>query len=191
MGMRARVGRWLRQIGERLDPENVAARPETTGAALPAGNPKLPAIDSQDDGPAAGLDTTPSVPWQGVRERALSKSLLTLRSEAVYSLGALHAAHLAAAAVFDDRRLAVALAQRSGEAVDDEVLSKLAEAASIWHRDSASLGIALTAIGTAQVPDLTLAEALQVDEEEEAALEAMVEGYQIELQRQILEEAES
>ncbi len=93
--------------------------------------------------------------------------------------------------MFDDRRLAVALAQRSGEPVEDEVLTKLAEAASIWHRDSASLGIALTAIGTAQVPDLTLAEALQVDEEEAAALEVMVEGYQIELQRQILEEAEN
>jgi hypothetical protein len=185
------MGRWLRRIGERLDPVGAAPRPEAVGAALPPGNPKLPAMDGLDDGPAAGQEATPSVPWQGVRERALSKSLLTLRTEAVYSLGALHAAHLAAAAVFDDRRLAVALAQRSGETVDDEVLSKLAEAASIWHRDSASLGIALTAIGTAQVPDLTLAEALQVDEEEEAALEAMVEGYQIELQRQILEEAES
>jgi len=46
-------------------------------------------------------------------------------------------------------------------------------------------------VGATQVPDMTLAEALQVDHEEEEALEAMAEGYQIELKRQILEEADS
>jgi GH15 family glucan-1,4-alpha-glucosidase len=93
--------------------------------------------------------------------------------------------------VFDDRRLAAAIAQRSGEVVSDETLTKLAEAASIWHRDSASLGMALTAVGSTQVPDMVLAEALQVDEQEAESLEAMTEGYQIELKRQILEEADS
>ncbi|MFQ6538178.1 hypothetical protein [Aphanothece stagnina] len=184
MGMRTTLGRWFRRLGDRLDP---APGPREMGLA----SRKLPSLADPDGAPAAGTETTPSVPWQTLRERAMTKSLMTLRSEAVYSLGALHAAHLAAAAVFDDRRLAVALAQRSGEAVGEEVRTKLAEAASIWHRDGASLGMALTAIGAAQVPDLTLAEALQVDDHEAAALEAMVEGYQIELQRQILEEAES
>jgi hypothetical protein len=193
MGMRARLGQWLRRVGDRLDPERdpILALERQPALLAGAANPKLPSMVGLDEAPGASEDSLPSAPWQGVRERALSKSLLTLRSEAVYSLGALHAAHLAAAAVFDDRRLAVALAQRRGDPMDDEVLTKLAEAASIWHRDSASLGVALTAIGTAQVPDLTLAEALQVDDEEEASLETMVEGYQIELQRQILEEAES
>jgi hypothetical protein len=184
MGVRATLGRWFRRLGDRLDPASASRDTALAGR-------KLPALPDPDGAPAAGSETTPSVPWQTLRDRALTKSLMTLRSEAVYSLGALHATHLAAAAVFDDRRLALALAQRSGEPVADEVRSKLAEAASIWHRDGASLGMALTAIGAAQVPDLTLAEALQVDEQEAAALEAMVEGYQIELQRQILEEAES
>jgi hypothetical protein len=51
--------------------------------------------------------------------------------------------------------------------------------------------MALTAVGATQVPDLVLAEALQVDEHEAEALDAMTEGYQIELKRQILEEADS
>ena len=145
---------------------------------------------AMDLAPAAAPDSIPSEPWQGVRERALGKSLATLRSEALYSLGALHAAHLAAAAVFDDRRLAAAVNQHRGLAVGEEAVSKLAEAAAIWHRDSASLGVALTAVGATQVPDLTLAEALEVDEREERALEAMAEGYQIELKRQLLEEGD-
>ena len=184
MGVRARLGRWIRGLGDRLDPHHA---PGDGGLV----SRKLPVLDVLDEAPPADSETTPSGPWQGVRERALTKSLLTLRGEAVYSLGALHAAHLAAAAVFDERRLTLALAQRSGESLGDDVSAKLAEAASIWHRDAASLGMALTAIGTAQVPDLTLSEALQVDDNENEAIEAMVEGYQIELQRQILEEAES
>ncbi len=181
-GLAAWLARRLRALGERLDP-------------LPA-TPLLPAFEraartDPDQHPAADQGTTPSEPWQGVRERALGKSLATLRSEALYSLGALHAAHLAAAAVFDDRRLAAAVNQHRGLAVEEEALSKLAEAAAIWHRDSASLGVALTAVGAAQVPDLTLAEALEVDEREEQALQAMAEGYQIELKRQLLEEADS
>ena len=95
-----------------------------------------------------------------------------------------------AAAVFDDRRLAAAVNQRRGQAVGEEALSKLAEAAAIWHRDSASLGVALTAVGATQVPDMTLGEALEVDAREEQALQAMAEGYQIELKRQLLEETD-
>jgi hypothetical protein len=184
MGLRSNLAAWLarrlRSLGERLE-----AR--TLRAPAPRQDPE----QHPDLGPAAALDTTPSEPWQGVRERALGKSLATLRSEALYSLGALHAAHLAAAAVFDDRRLAAAVNQHRGLAVGEEAMSKLAEAAAIWHRDSASLGVALTAVGATQVPDMTLAEALEVDEREEQALEAMAEGYQIELKRQLLEEADS
>lgn len=180
MGLRAGLGRWLRHLGERLDP-----------AGLPGPTQrKLPGLLDADQGPAAADHSTPSAAWQGVRERALGKSLATLRSEAIYSLGALHAAHLAAAAVFDDRRVEAALAQRRGDGEQEQTLAKLAEAASIWHRDGAALGMALTAVGATQVPDMTLADALQVNEAEEGALEAMAEGYQIELKRQILEEGD-
>ena len=195
-GLGGWLARWLRQLGERLDPDPVAAPPESRLAASPsasgrnASGQKLPDLTEHDLGPEADPESIPSEPWQGVRERALGKSLATLRAEALYSLGALHAAHLAAASVFDDRRLSAAIDQRRGAAVGDEVLTKLAEAASIWHRDSASLGLALTAVGATQVPDMTLAEALQVDQQEAEALEAMAEGYQIELKRQILEEAD-
>ncbi len=186
MGWRSSLGGWLawrlRRLGDRIDPQQ---------QELALSSRKLPDLADPDQGPAAELEFMPSEPWQGVRERALGKSLDTLRTEALYSLGALHAAHLAAAAVFDDRRLTAALNRRRGETVSQDTLAKLAEAASIWHRDSASLGMALTAVGATQVPDMTLAEALQVDDEEEEALEAMAEGYQIELKRQILEEADS
>lgn len=177
-----RIGRWLRQLGERLDPSQLALPPGSSA--------KLPEAGHLDRGPAAGSDETPSEPWQGVRERALGKSLTTLRSEAIVALGALHAAHTAAAAVFDDRRLAAAVAQRSGEPVGEEVLEKFTQAASIWHRDAAALGMALNAVGAVEVPELTLAEALEVDEPEAEALEAMVSGYEVELQRQVLEESE-
>jgi len=185
MGLRSNLVAWLarrlRRLGDRLEPSQLAApgdRFEATG-------------QHPDQVADAEQDTTPSEPWQGVRERALGKSRATLRSEALYSLGALHAAHLAAAAVFDERRLAAAVNQHRGLAVGEEALGKLAEAAAIWHRDSASLGVALTAVGATQVPDMTLAEALEVNEREEEALEAMAEGYQIELKRQLLEEADS
>jgi hypothetical protein len=186
MGLRSNLVTWLarqlRKLGERLEPRSRPALAPGDGSLL---------RDDPDLGPAAALDTTPSEPWQGVRERALGKSLATLRSEALYSLGALHAAHLAAAAVFDDRRLAAAVNQHRGLTVGEEAVSKLAEAAAIWHRDSASLGVALTAVGATQVPDMTLADALEADEREELALQAMAEGYQIELKRQLLEEADS
>lgn len=182
MGVRRRLGRWLRQLGERLDP---------TQLALPPGpSAKLPEGAHLDRGPAAGSDETPSEPWQGVRDRALCKTLTTLRSEAIVTLGALHAAHTAAAAVFDDRRLAAAVARRSGEPVGEEVLEKFTQAAAIWHRDAAALGMALNAVGAVEVPELTLAEALEVDAQEAESLEAMVSGYEVELQRQVLEELE-
>lgn len=182
MAVRRLMGRWLRQLGERLDPP-------TSTPAFP-GSAKVPETVQLDRGPAAGSDQTPSEPWQGVRDRALGKGLTTLRSEAIVALGALHAAHTAAAAVFDDRRLAAAVARRSGEPVSDEVLEKFTQAASIWHRDAAALGMALNAVGAVEVPELTLAEALEVDAEEAVALEAMVSGYEVELQRQVLEELE-
>lgn len=182
MGVRRGIGRWLRRLGERLDPGQLALPP--------GGSAKVPEAGQLDRGPAAGTDETPSEPWQGVRERALGKSLTTLRSEAIVALGALHAAHTAAAAVFDDRRLAAAVAQRSGEPVGEEVLEKFTQAASIWHRDAAALGMALNAVGAVEVPELTVAEALEVDEQEAEALEAMVSGYEVELQRQVLEESE-
>lgn len=187
MGLRSNLATWLarqlRHLGERLEPRPLLPAARQDG-------PRLQVDLHPDLGPAAAEDSTPSEPWQGVRERALGKSLATLRSEALYSLGALHAAHLAAAAVFDDRRLAAAVNQRRGQAVGEEDLSKLAEAAAIWHRDSASLGVALTAVGATQVPDMTLGEALEVDAREEQALQAMAEGYQIELKRQLLEEVD-
>ncbi|MEB3320567.1 MAG: hypothetical protein VKI63_06480 [Cyanobium sp.] len=189
--MRALLGRWLRRLAQGINPR--APFKADNGTATNAGTNsglKLPDLADPDRAPTADRQTIPSQPWLDVRERALGKSLATLRSEALYSLGALHAAHLAAAAVFDDRRLSAALDQRRGGAVADDISIKLAEAASIWHRDSASLGVALTAVGATQVPDLTLAEALQVDRQEAESLEMMVEGYQIELKRQILEEAD-
>ena len=195
MGVRTNLTAWLarqlRILGERLEPGAQLAALPAQAALAPHGRDSAseqPIQQHLDRSPAAARDSTPSEPWQGVRERALGKSLATLRSEALYSLGALHAAHLAAAAVFDDRRLAAAVNQHRGLAVGEEELSKLAEAAAIWHRDSASLGVALTTVGATQVPDLTLAAALEVDEREQQALEAMAEGYQIELKRQLLEE---
>lgn len=182
MGLRQRLGHWMRRLAERLDPPGQPAAAHASA--------KLPEAAQQDRGPAAGSEQTPSEPWQGVRERALGKALTTLRSEAIVALGALHAAHTAAAAVFDDRRLAAAVAQRSGEPVEEEVLDKLTQAAAIWHRDAAALGMALNAVGAVEVPELTLAEALEVDRQEAEALEAMVSGYEVELQRQVLEELE-
>jgi len=172
----------MRRVGEALDPGRTASVPGVLA--------KVPSLGEMDAGPAAGTDETPSGPWQGVRERALAKSLQTLRQEALYALGAFHAAHTAAAAVFDDRRLTAAVSRRTGERVPDEVLEKLAQASAVWHRDAAALGMALSAVGAAEVPDLTLPEALEVDEEEAEALAAMVEGYEVELSRQMLQEAE-
>ncbi len=90
--------------------------------------------------------------------------------------------------MFDDRRLSAAVSRRTGERVSDDVLEKLAQASAVWHRDAAALGMALSAVGAAEVPDLTLSEALEADEEEAEALAAMVEGYEVELSRQMLQE---
>jgi len=182
MGIRRQLGRWMRRLADGLDPDLPASVP---GVLAKAGTP-----GEMDAGPAAASAATPSGPWQGVRERALAKSLQTLRQEALYALGAFHAAHTAAAAVFDDRRLTAAVSRRTGDRVPDEVLEKLAQASAVWHRDAAALGMALSAVGAAEVPDLTLAEALEVDEEEAEALSAMVEGYEVELSRQMLQEGE-
>lgn len=182
MGIRRQVGRWMRRLGDALDPG--------LPTAVPGLMAKTGGLGELDAGPEAGSDATPSGPWQGVRERALAKSLQTLRQEALYALGAFHAAHTAAAAVFDDRRLTAAVARRTGERVPDEVLEKLAQASAVWHRDAAALGMALSAVGAAEVPDLTLPEALEVDEEEAEALTSMVEGYEVELSRQMLQEGE-
>ncbi|MEB3261587.1 MAG: hypothetical protein VKK94_01360 [Cyanobacteriota bacterium] len=180
MGIRRQLARWMRRVGDALDPSRPQALPGVLAKAFSPGE--------LDAAPAAESDTTPSGPWQGVRERALSKSLQTLRQEALYAIGAFHAAHTAAAAVFDDRRLSAAVSRRTGERVSDDVLEKLAQASAVWHRDAAALGMALSAVGAAEVPDLTLSEALEADEEEAEALAAMVEGYEVELSRQMLQE---
>ncbi|MEB3307399.1 MAG: hypothetical protein VKK98_04510 [Cyanobacteriota bacterium] len=180
MGIRRQMARWIRRFGDALDP--LRATPLPGVMAKPFSQGEL------DVAPAADSGSTPSGPWQGVRERALSKSLQTLRQEALYAIGAFHAAHTAAAAVFDDRRLSAAVSRRCGDRVTDEVLEKLAQASAVWHRDAAALGMALSAVGAAEVPDLILTEALEADEEEAEALAAMVEGYEVELSRQMLQE---
>ena len=142
-------------------------------------------------GPGGGVDLTldlensaeapdlPSTPWLGLGERLRTRSLKTLRLEALYAVAALHQAHELAVAVFRQR-----VAEELDPAQRGELLARTDE----WTRDAALLGQALGMLGALRVPDALLAAYFEVTPEELEALEELAEQGEAHLHRALLAE---
>lgn len=117
----------------------------------------------------AEVQALPSAPWLGLADRLRTRSLKTLRTEALYATAALHHAHEVVAAV---------LRQRVAHGVDDldpAQRVELIERSEEWARDAATLSHALALLGPLPVPDAPVAAYLEATAQELDAIEEMVE----------------
>ena len=148
----------------------------------------LPVDADPPPGPAA-REQQPSAPWQGIAERALSKSLQALRVEAIHAVAALHAAHACGAELYRTRSV-MWFAQLRGNSRCSPEARKLAELHGLWARDEVQLAQALRCVGEVSVPDALLADTLQLAEWEAELIEEVAGAYEVTIHRQLLAERE-
>lgn len=142
-------------------------------------------VPLEEPAPAAAEQHTPSAPWQGIGERALGKSLLTLRLEAVHAVAALHLAHAAGSAIHR-RRSVAALCDKAPE----DLCQQLDKLHALWSRDEVQLAQALQIVGAITVPDEPLAETLELQEWETEIVDEVQLIYETTIHRQLLSERE-
>ncbi len=118
---------------------------------------------------AAEVQALPSAPWLGLGDRLRTRSLKTLRTEAIYSVAALHHAHEVVTAVLRQRVV------QGVEDLDPAQRVELIERTEEWARDAATLSHALGLLGPLPVPDAQLAAYLEATPQELDAIEEMVE----------------
>ena len=93
----------------------------------------------------------PTAAWTPLGERIRTRSLKTLRTEAIYAVAALHQAHEVVATVMAER-----LIQGPAYGAPEAVLRDLAQLGVEWTRDATTISTALGQLGDVPVPDDTL-----------------------------------
>lgn len=174
----------LRQLADALDTGGgMSATPASPppGSARPLGRLRRPAPPTH----------TPSAPWETIQERALTKSLQSLRVEAVQAVAAFHLVHQLGAAIYRERAVASLVALReSDDAEAREVVSQLGPIHAGWVRDEAVLAQALRMVAEIEVPDATAEQVLDLDEGDLDVALRLADTYAATIERELLVERE-
>lgn len=152
----------------------------------------LRALADQLEGPPPGavpLEHLPSARWESVGERALSRSLRTLRSEALHALAAFHVAHAVGAEVLRGRVVSTYVKLQQGRDADHDPEVVQVDAMG-WARDELALHQALRTVAEVDAPDLTVSAALGLRGDEHELAENIVDHLEGALTRGLLLEQE-
>ena len=139
---------------------------------------------------AASADAAdlPSVEPLSLDQRVISRSVKTLKAEAISSLATLHAAHLVGASVWDERRIAARINAASGiKAASPEVLAEIEGLAVTWQNDLSALTNALQQVAAISCPEAPISQDLRLEGEEQDLAADLIESCSVELTRHQLE----
>ncbi len=149
-----------------------------------------PLEDCQPKTMAASADAAdlPSVEPLSLDQRVISRSVNTLKAEAISSLATLHAAHLVGASVWDERRIAARINAASGsKAASSEVLSEIEGLAVTWQNDLSAITNALQQVAAISCPEAPISQDLRLEGEEQDLAADLIETCSVELTRHQLE----
>ena len=139
---------------------------------------------------AASADAAdlPSVEPLSLDQRVISRSVKTLKAEAISSLATLHAAHLVGASVWDERRIAARVNAASGlKAASPEVLAEIEGLAVTWQNDLSAITNALQQVAAISCPEAPISQDLRLEGEEQDLAADLIESCSVELTRHQLE----
>lgn len=149
-----------------------------------------PLEDHQPKPMAASADAAdlPSVEPLSLDQRVISRSVKTLKAEAISSLATLHAAHLVGASVWDERRIAARINAASGsKAASSEVLAEIEGLAVTWQNDLSAITNALQQVAAISCPEAPISQDLRLEGEEQDLAADLIESCSVELTRHQLE----
>ena len=130
----------------------------------------------------------PSVEPLSLDQRVISRSVKTLKAEAISSLATLHAAHLVGASVWDERRIAARVNAASGiKAASPEVLAEIEGLAVTWQNDLSAITNALQQVAAISCPEAPISQDLRLEGEEQELAADLIESCSVELTRHQLE----
>ena len=139
---------------------------------------------------AASADAAdlPSVEPLSLDQRVISRSVKTLKAEAISSLATLHTAHLVGASVWDERRIAARINAASGiKAASPEVLAEIEGLAVTWQNDLSAITNALQQVAAISCPEAPISQDLRLEGEEQDLAADLIESCSVELTRHQLE----
>ena len=152
---------------------------------------QLASLEDVDPSPAstsADAADLPSVEPLSLDQRVISRSVKTLKAEAISSLATLHAAHLVGASVWDERRIAARINAASGiKAASPEVLAEIEGLAVTWQNDLSAITNALQQVAAISCPEAPISQDLRLEGEEQALAADLIESCSVELTRHQLE----
>ena len=138
--------------------------------------------------PSADAADLPSVEPLSLDQRVISRSVKTLKAEAISSLATLHAAHLVGASVWDERRIAARVNAASGlKAASPEVLAEIEGLAVTWQNDLSAITNALQQVAAISCPEAPISQDLRLEGEEQDLAADLIESCSVELTRHQLE----
>ena len=130
----------------------------------------------------------PSVEPLSLDQRVISRSVKTLKAEAISSLATLHAAHLVGASVWDERRIAARVNAATGlKAASPEVLAEIEGLAVTWQNDLSAITNALQQVAAISCPEAPISQDLRLEGEEQDLAADLIESCSVELTRHQLE----
>ncbi len=130
----------------------------------------------------------PSVEPLSLDQRVISRSVKTLKAEAISSLATLHAAHLVGASVWDERRIAARVNVATGlKAASPEVLAEIEGLAVTWQNDLSAITNALQQVAAISCPEAPISQDLRLEGEEQDLAADLIESCSVELTRHQLE----
>ena len=137
---------------------------------------------------SANAADLPSVEPLSLDQRVISRSVNTLKAEAISSLATLHAAHLVGASVWDERRIAARINAASGiKAASPEVLAEIEGLAVTWQNDLSAITNALQQVAAISCPEAPISQDLRLEGEEQDLAADLIESCSVELTRHQLE----
>ena len=131
----------------------------------------------------------PSMEPLSVKDRASSRSIATLQTEAVSALAALHAAHVAAGAIWSNRLAKAQINQALGKGASADVIEEIAQIHRIWNQDGVALGLMLGQLSVIECSQKVITETVVAEDDEPELIQQILEDCQSELMKFQLQSA--
>ena len=182
-----RLGRWLYSVGERLDQ---STEPDRHHSLNSDDEEQEPYEELEDEDHVEGMpEDAPSFQMAGLSERVTSKSMASLRAEAIQLLFALHAGHVIAAEILLSRKIGhIVDNANSAHPGSSDQLRQLNQFITNWTTDAGSLDAAIGLLRQIELPDAPLPDVIEPNTEEAELGRELLERYEQSFNQQVLEQ---
>ena len=182
-----RLGRWLYSVGERLDQ---SSQPDRHHSLNSDDEEQEPYEELEDEDHVEGMpEDAPSFQMAGLSERVTSKSMASLRAEAIQLLFALHAGHVIASEILLSRKIGhIVDNAKTAHSGSSDQLRQLNQFITNWTSDAGSLDAAIGLLRQIELPDAPLPDGIEPNAEEAELGRQLLERYEQSFNQQVLEQ---